>query len=495
MRPERWKRIEELLQAALERTPEQRNAFLDEACAADQSLRQAVESLIFAGREAGDFAEVSAVEAATVPSRHDESGSMVGQRVGAYVVIREIGRGGMGRVLLASSPDDPSGKRVAIKLIKRGMDSDHIILRFNNERQILATLNHPNIARLLDGGTSDDGAPYFVMEYIEGKRLIDYCDAHRLNTTGRLKLLRNICSAVQYAHQNNIVHRDIKPNNILVTADGVAKLLDFGIAKLLRPDLSLQTIALTPPGMRLMTLDYASPEQVKAETITTATDIYSLGVVLYELLTGHRPYQIKSDRLEEIIRAICEQEPEKPSVAVSRVEEMIASDGSGRISITPESVSSTREGQPDRLRRRLEGDLDNIALKALRKDVQTRYSSVEQFSEDLRRHLEGSPVSARAGAPTSSQTGPDLGDGLKPMHLKLSDVYGLMVTGAETPEESQAAQWREVRAYYKRCADILRDLRNRGLLNDSAAENLDQIARSIAAEIARCDAALAKLNQ
>jgi serine/threonine protein kinase len=496
MKPERWQEVEKIFQSALERAPGLRTAFLDEACAGDEFLRQEVESLIAADQEAGEFIEASAIEAATGQLRRDQSGSMIGQLVGSYRIIRELGRGGMGKVLLACQDEGPNDYRVAIKLIKRGMDSDHITLRFNHERQILATLDHPNIARLLDGGTTDDGAPYFVMEYIEGKRLIDYCDALRLNTTERLKLLQSICSAVQYAHQNNIVHRDIKPSNILVTSNGIAKLLDFGIAKLLRPDPTMETIALTPPGMRLMTLDYASPEQVKGETITPSSDIYSLGVVLYEVLTGHRPYRVKSDRLEETIRAICEQQPEKPSLAVTRVEEVITTDSRGRVAITPESVCSTREDDPDKLRRRLEGDLDNIVIKALHKEAHARYDSVEHLSGEIRRHLEGSPVIPRKDSlgSTASRTGTDFGDGLKTSVIHVSDLRALVEPSTEAPVKIQIACWREVRSHYQRCADILEDLRSRALLAGSDAEDLEQITRSIDIQIAKCDAALAKLK-
>jgi non-specific serine/threonine protein kinase/serine/threonine-protein kinase len=301
----------------------------------------------------------------------------------------------MGQVYLAVRADDEYKKRVALKIVKRGMDTEEIVRRFRNERQILAGLDHPNIGKLLDGGTTENGLPYFAMEYVAGKPITDYCDGRKLPTVERLKLFRQVCAAIQFAHQNLVIHRDIKPSNILVTEDGTPKLLDFGIAKVLNPELSGQTIDPTATALRLMTPEYASPEQVRGETITTASDVYSLGVVLYELLTGHRPYRVKSRAPHEILRIVCEEEPEKPSTAVSRVEEGTSRDGSKPITLTPEFVSRTREGEPERLRRKLRGDLDNIVLMAMRKEAQRRYTTVNQLSEDIRRHLEGLPVVAR----------------------------------------------------------------------------------------------------
>jgi len=299
----------------------------------------------------------------------------------------------MGDVYLASRDDDQYRKEVAIKLVQRGFDTDDIRRRFRHERQILATLDHPNIARLIDGGTTETGLPYFVMEYVDGLPLNRYCDERKLNITERLKLFRTVCSAVHYAHQHLVIHRDIKPGNILVTQEGAPKLLDFGIAKILDPDLS-QPAGHTVTELKVMTPEYASPEQVRGEQVTTATDTYSLGVLLYELLTGRRPYRIKSRRPEAVARIICEEEPERPSTAISRVEEAAKSSGASGATVTPESVSAARNEQPEKLRRLLSGDLDNIVLMAMRKEPQRRYASVEQFSEDMRRHLEGLPVIA-----------------------------------------------------------------------------------------------------
>ncbi len=395
MTPERWERIKRLFELALERPPNQRAAFLAEVCAGDDQLRTEIESLLSSHEEAGSFIEMPALAAAAELLGKEPGASEVRQRIGPYKLIREIGHGGMGAVYLAVRADEQFQKRVALKLIRHGMNNRDILRRFRQERQILASLDHPNIARLLDGGTSEDGLPYFVMEYIEGLPITDYCDHHKLNTTERLKLFRQVCTAVEYAHQNLVVHRDLKPSNMLVTAEGVAKLLDFGIAKLLNPELSGQTIEPTATALRLMTPEYASPEQVRGESVTTASDVYSLGVVLYELLTGHRPFRVKSRAPHEILRIVCEEEPVRPSTAVTRVEVETDSDGTVRATLTPESVSRTREGPPEKLRRRLKGDLDNIVLMALRKEPQRRYPTVNQLSEDLRRHLEGEPVVAR----------------------------------------------------------------------------------------------------
>ena len=370
---ERWARVKELFEAAVELDSNQRAAFLDKECGGDESLRVEIESLLKSDELTGDFIEepAFAIPGDLFPDNGEEP--FVGRHFGAYQVIREIGRGGLGAVYLAARADDEYRKQVAIKVIRRGLDTDDIIRRFRNERQILAQLDHPNIARLIDGGTTDDGLPYFVMEYVNGEPINAYCDANALPTTERLTLFRKVCAAVTYAHQNLVIHRDLKPSNILVTQSGEPKLLDFGIAKLLGTgdELFTQTI----PALRVMTPEYASPEQVKGEKIMTTSDVYSLGVLLYELLTGQRPYRLKTRTPEEIARAITEQEPERPSTAVTHA-------GS-----SPQSAIRN----PKFLR----GDLDNIVLMAMRKEPARRYSSVGQFSEDIRRHLTGLPVVAR----------------------------------------------------------------------------------------------------
>ena len=372
MTPEQLQQIEEVFYRALELAPDERAAFLDEACDGDARLRREVESLL--AEETGSTAPFASLISDVADSIAKAQEDFIGRRVGAYRITGVIGQGGMAEVYRAVRDDDHYQKEVAIKLVRPGRITSFMLARFRHERQILASLEHPNIARMLDGGATDDDLPYFVMEYIAGQPVTDYCDAHHLSIKERLKLFRSVCTAVQYAHRNLIIHRDLKPSNILVTADGTPKLLDFGIAKLLAPELSSKavTVAQTMTMMRLMTPDYASPEQVRGEPVTTTTDVYALGAVLYELLSGELPHRFKDRSLAEIERVVCESEVERPSVVVER-----------------------RRPASTRLRRELAGDLDNIVLMALRKEPERRYSSVEQLSEDIRRHLEGRPVTAR----------------------------------------------------------------------------------------------------
>jgi len=390
--PQKWQQIKDVFQSAVELEKSQRTSFLDEACRGNLELRNEVERLIGLHEQAGDFIETPASDSTISLNLFDQpTAPLVGRRIGSYEIVKEIGHGGMGAVYLAIRADDQYQKRVAIKLIKTGIDSTSIVRRFRNERQILASLDHPGIAKLLDGGSTDDGLPYFVMDYIEGEPIDEYCDNHKLTTVERLKLFRAVCASVQYAHQNLVVHRDIKPNNILITAEGAPKLLDFGIAKVMNPELARSALEMTMTGLAPLTPAYASPEQVRGDAITTVSDVYSLGVVLYMLLTGHAPYRFKSHDRAELVQVICQQEPLRPSTAIRQSQK---TDGSP-VTPTPEIVSRTREGEPDKLRRKLEGDLDNIVLMAIRKEPQRRYASVEQFSEDIRRHLEGLPVIAR----------------------------------------------------------------------------------------------------
>jgi non-specific serine/threonine protein kinase/serine/threonine-protein kinase len=372
---ERYARAHELFDAAVDLAPRERAALLDERCADNEALRREVEALLEADAQSSSFAEepVFSIPANLFPEEPDEQ--LAGQRFGVYEVIREIGRGGLGAVSLAARADDEYRKEVALKLIRRGLDTDDILRRFRTERQILAQLDHPNIARLLDGGTTDNGLPYFVMEYVKGEPITAYCDQHALKLNERLELFRKVCAAVTYAHQNLVVHRDLKPSNILVTAEGEPKLLDFGIAKLLSADDDM-SFTQTAPGLRAMTPEYASPEQVRGERITTASDVYSLGVLLYEVLTGEKPYRLKGRTAEELSRAIVEQEPERPSTAAAA---HVASDRRpGRAA--PASLDT---------------DLDNIVLMAMRKEPQRRYASAAALAEDIRRHQDGLPVTAR----------------------------------------------------------------------------------------------------
>ncbi len=391
MQPERWAEIKRIFHAALDLSAEERAPFLARECSHDPSLRMEVESLLASYQEAGDAMEHPAEWRSAGGSERDP---WLERKIGPYQPVARIGQGGMGVVYRGVRLDDHFLKQVAIKVLRGGPIGSSQVRRFKSERQILASFDHPNITRLLDAGTTEDGHPFLVMECVDGTRIDEYCDAHRLNTIERVKLLRQVCDAVQYAHQRLVVHRDLKPANILVTEDGLPKLLDFGIAKLLEPELFFQTTELTGTAVRLMTPEYASPEQIRGELVTAASDVYSLGVVLYRLLTGHSPHRISSLSPAEMAQVISEREPDKPSIAVGRTEAATAPDGSS-VMLTPESVSLTREGQPALLRRRLAGDLDNIVLKALQKDPARRYGSAEQLSNDLGRYLDGLPVLAR----------------------------------------------------------------------------------------------------
>ena len=308
-------------------------------------------------------------------------------RIGAYKVVGELGRGGMGVVYVADRADGEFRQRVAIKLVPSTDVDDPLHQRFLAERQILAALAHPNIARLLDGGVTDDGRPYLVMEYVDGVPITTYCDNHRLDVPARLRLFTEVCAAVQHAHQNLVVHRDLKPTNILVSADGHAHLLDFGIAKLINPAFGAAQSPVTRVDSRMMTPEYASPEQVRGESLTTASDIYSLGVLLYELLCGSSPYRLTSGSPVELATAICEQDPEPPSVRSTRA----AGTASGRM---PDTAAELRGTSADRLARLLDGDLDSIVLMAMRKEPSRRYRAADMLRQDIERYLAGLPVLA-----------------------------------------------------------------------------------------------------
>lgn len=339
----------------------------------------------------------------TPASAQIDDESMVGQRVGPYRIERMIGRGGMGTVYEAFRADGEFQHRVAIKLIGSGLDNNFVVNRFRNERQILAALDHPNIGKLLGGGTTPDGRPYFVMEFIDGQPLYQYADVRALPVADRLRLFSQVCEAVQYAHQKLVIHRDLKPTNILVSAAGVPKLLDFGIAKLLNPELVSETTPQTTLGVRLMTIEYASPEQVQALPVTFLSDVYSLGVILYELLTGHSPYRFRNRMPHEFARAIIEDEPEQPSIVVSRPGPSIPLSQIDRNALTLSGESETRPHLLATLRNELAGNLDNIVLKALSKEPAQRYDSVAAFRDDILRHLNGWAVLAPAYAPAKKK--------------------------------------------------------------------------------------------
>jgi eukaryotic-like serine/threonine-protein kinase len=306
--PERWRQVREILDSAIAMAASERPSYLDKSCSGDVELRTEVESLLESHDRADVFLKDPAIDLKSAIRDSGRQTDRAGRRIGVYQILEEIGHGGMGEVYRASRADGQYDKQVAIKFVRVGLDSSFVLERFRNERQILASLDHPNIAGLYDGGTTEDGIPYLVMELIEGTPIDRYCDEHNLDVPQRLRLFNQVCSAVQYAHQRLVIHRDIKPSNILVTAEGVPKLLDFGIAKILDPAASSETTVIRP-----MTLEYASPEQIRSEAITTATDVYSLGVVLYRLLTGKSPYPEATRTPLEFARVICETEPPRPS--------------------------------------------------------------------------------------------------------------------------------------------------------------------------------------
>ena len=365
---ERWRRIEELFYAALEQDPQSAPEFLEQACGSDTGLLREVQSLLDSSKHSLGFAHRAVVNIA-----HQQIADLpsAGKRVGAYVLQKKLGEGGMGAVYLAIRADGEGQQQVAIKLMQPSVRLYPRMLRhFMTERKILANLTHPNIARFLDAGMTDDDSPYLVMEYIDGIQIDDYCLKTRLLTKDRLRLFLIVCAAVKHAHQNLVVHRDIKPANILVTAEGVPKLLDFGISRLLDPIVKEQTV--TRLSQRMMTLQYASPEQVYGGKVTAAADVYALGVLLYELLAGHHPFPLKGKSPLEIGKIICEQQAEPPSATI---------DPAGR-------------GPSDAVFA-LHGDLDHIVLTAMRKRPSRRYSSVAALSRDVRAYLDEEPLETR----------------------------------------------------------------------------------------------------
>jgi serine/threonine-protein kinase len=366
--PQRWRRIDALFQAACDRSPAERAGFLDEACGGDDGLRAEIESLLASADVPLDFIRQPVMAAAQEVSGRS---AMEGRRFGPYRILRAIGSGGMGTVYEACRADDAYSQNVAVKVMRADFGHDEAMrLRFRLERQILANLHHPNIAGLLDGGVTDEGLPWLALEYVEGVRIDAYCARECLTIRQVLELFRTVCAAIEYAHRNLVIHRDIKPANILVTAEGVPKVVDFGIAKLL--DAGPADAARTRASERMMTPEYASPEQVRGESVTTATDVYALGTLLYELLAGKRPFSGGTTSAFEIARMICEQTPPAPSAG----------------SAANPAVTRFHSRRPDR-------DLDTIVLMALRKEPERRYASAGQFSTDLEAYLNGYPLVAR----------------------------------------------------------------------------------------------------
>ncbi|MBK8465910.1 MAG: protein kinase [Chloracidobacterium sp.] len=357
-----WEEIKEIFSSALELEPGSRANFVSERCAGNAELKTEVESWLASHAASENFIETPLL---SQDGLFAGTGISVGRRFGNYEIVREIGHGGMGAVYLAKRTDGEFEQKTALKIVRQTVAESQMIERFRRERQILASLNHPNIARLLDGGVSENGEPFFVMEYVEGEPITDFSKHEAISLDEKLQLFLHACSAVGYAHRNLVVHRDIKPGNILVTAQGEPKLLDFGLAKLLDEDLSGDT---TQTAFRALTPAYASPEQLRNEPITTASDIYSLGIVLYELLTSERPFHFEGKSLDEIIRTVTVIDPPPPSS-------------------NPESAIRIPQ---------LKGDLDNIVLMSLRKEPERRYQSVEAFAEDIERYLKGLPVAARS---------------------------------------------------------------------------------------------------
>lgn len=412
MHSKNWKKVNQILQSVLEIAPDARKEYLDRA-GLDRSVRREVEALLAFEEAAADSMHLSAVEFSRDFFDEDDSNLLIGQQIGPYEVVAELGYGGMGAVYLAERADGKFSQRVALKLLKREMNTVELRRRFQQEREILASLEHPNIARLLDAGMTDDRIPYLAMEYVEGVPIDNYCNRHDLDLNRRLDLFRRVCSAVDFAHRNLIVHRDLKPSNILVTEEGIPKLLDFGISKILTGAETGNAVSATITRMGVMTTGYASPEQLQRKSVTTATDIYSLGVILYELLTGRRPFREKEENAEEMRRAILESDPLLPSHAVEKdvhVSANLARPDTNLINLprqgaqtVPIENSPTGPGRPHVTAPQkvivrsqdLRGDLDNIVLKALKKEPAERYSSAENLAADIERHQRGLPVRAR----------------------------------------------------------------------------------------------------
>jgi eukaryotic-like serine/threonine-protein kinase len=463
--PEHLRRLRELFDAALDRPPGERAAYLARTTDGDPAIRREVEELL-AASDATDVPFASPLE--VLRPRGDEGAPLVGQRLGAYDVVRLIGKGGMGAVYEAVRADDQYRKRVAIKIVQAGLDSELTLARFRRERQILASLEHRNIATLLDGGVTPDGRPFLVMEYVEGESITRWCDERRLGVRERIALFRQVCGAVQHAHTNLVVHRDLKPANILVTADGTVKLLDFGIAKLLGDD-GDDALPLTRGGARAFTPEYASPEQIRGDALTTASDVYSLGVVCYELLAGRRPHVVASRSLADIEGAVLGTPVPRPSAVA-----------------TDEAARHCGERDAARLRRRLHGDLDQIVLMTLRLEPERRYRSVEALNDDLRRWLGGLAVGAqrdRAGYRLRTFARRNIA-AVTASALVLVALVGGVITTTVQARRARAQQLRseQVSAFLR---DLLSSVRPAmGGRDVPVSELLDAAARRVNTELA-----------
>ena len=393
---ERWERLQELFSRAVELSGAERQTFVAKETAGDTELRTELLELLACDNGGSRTGPLTlALGAALDTTTRDRRKALLGRVLGNYKLVSVLGHGGTGTVYLGERADRQYSAQVAVKIVDSGTMQGELGLRFRAERQILASLNHANIARLIDAGETEEGNPYLVMEYVHGEPLDRYCDRQQLGVRERLQLFLDICSAVQYAHQNLVVHRDLKPANILVTAEGAPKLLDFGIAKLLDAgDAAAAAMALTRMNDRLLTPEYASPEQILGRAVTTASDVYALGVVLYELLTGLRPYTVPASASQlELERSICITDPLRPSAAVKRARESGPLEGQSEML----AVAAARRLTPDKLQKRLAGDIDAIVMRALRKEPQHRYNSIEQLASDIRRYLTREPVQARQG--------------------------------------------------------------------------------------------------
>ena len=398
----KWQNIKRLMSATLDLPESERAVFLRRE--PDTEIRREVEKLLVAHAKSEKLFDRPFVAEYGLSENGFEE-NLVGAKIDNYRILEKIGEGGMGTVFLAEHAGEDFSQKVALKLIKRGMDTGAVLRRFLMERHILAQLEHPFIARLFDGGSTPDGLPYFVMEYVEGESIKKFCENHCFDTKERLELFRKVCEAASYAHQKLVVHRDIKPSNIIVTENGTPKLLDFGIAKLLSPDWHASEREATATNLHLMTPEYASPEQLRGKITTVSTDVYSLGVVLYELLTGARPFDLRSKNALEAAAEILTKEPLLPSsvVSASVVSSRFQAPGSKSETNANNNGRRTKdEGQNTNPKSKIQnpkslrGDLDNIILKAIRREPESRYASVQEFSEDIRRHLAGLPVSATA---------------------------------------------------------------------------------------------------